>query len=95
MLKSCAHIACTESIDGLMHGNQAGMIANQSEDMLVEGNFHYFLKPKFCLQVKRKSFPDMLLSNSKAACSYMAQNVKPFHEPLTKGVNQLLGDPSC
>ena len=40
MLKSCAHIANTESIDGPMHGNQAGVIANQSEDMLVEGIFH-------------------------------------------------------
>ena len=29
MLKSCAHI------DSPMHGNQAGVIADQSDDMLV------------------------------------------------------------
>ena len=37
--KWCAHYTSTKSNDGLIYGNQGGIIANQSKNLLIEGNF--------------------------------------------------------
>ena len=40
MPNRCVHIASTKSTDGPMHGNQAGTISSQSENLLIKGIFH-------------------------------------------------------
>ena len=60
MPQSCAHYHSTKSTECLMHGNQRGVIVNQSDDRLVEGIFHStrvtIKKPKFWSKVEKKSW---------------------------------------
>ena len=77
MPNRCVHIASTKSTDGPMHGNQAGTISSQSENLL---NFPllkgYCLKPKFCPKVEKKSCPgalatvNQLMITQQRMCNY-------------------------